>query len=250
MWPLRRSVPLALTFRASASGAAIIASVLALPVSAQGPEKVDLRGVVVNRSTAEPIAGAHVQVYNRSAITNAQGRFQIRGMSAGEHALVASYLGYTTYVAVAKVEAGQEPLRIELEPNPVLLEAIQVVVDRMKARRNALPFSVRAFEEKDMAFATTAYDFLRSRLMIGRCPSESYFMADCVWRRGVWISPDIYIDEVPYRFAGLDVLDTYPTSQLHTIEVLNSGMQIRVYTKWFTDRLAKGRAQLSPIVIF
>jgi hypothetical protein len=250
MCSLQRFIRLRSMLRTSASGAAILASLVALPASGQRSESVDFRGQVVDRSTGAPVAGAYVKIADRSATTDGEGRFRIRGLPAGEHALFVSHLGYSNYVARARLEPGAALHRIELEPNPVLMAAIQVVADRLKARRNALPFSVRAFGEREMASASTAYDFLRSRLFIGRCPSNMYFATDCVWRRGAWISPEIYIDEVSYRFAGLDILDTYPASELHTIEVLNSGTQIRVYTKWFADRLARGQARLSPIITF
>src|SRR5918996_6303139 len=103
MGSLQRFVPLPSTLRVSASAAAIIASLLALPASAQRLEKLDLRGVVVDRSTGAPVAGAYIQVHGRSATTDAQGRFQVRGLSAGEHALIASHLGYSNYVAVAQL---------------------------------------------------------------------------------------------------------------------------------------------------
>jgi hypothetical protein len=121
-------------------------------------------------------------------------------------------------------------------------------VDRMKRRRNAVPYAVLAYDENELRFARDAYDFVRSRIAIARCPRSS-MVQDCVWRRGSFINPQVYIDEMP-QFGGLDVLSFYPTSELHTIEVFNSGTQIRLYTKQFAWRLANGRAHLMPIPMF
>jgi hypothetical protein len=219
------------------------------PAILQGQEKIDLKGVVVDETTGAAVSGAYILVVDKGATSDAEGRFHVRGLAAGTHALVVTHLGYATSVQVAEVEPGGEPLRIQLEPNPVIMQAIEVVVNRMKARRNALAVSVRAYETRDMLSTSDAYDFLRSRLTMGRCPSFNT-QHDCVFRRGRWVAPQIYIDEVPYTFSGVDVLRSYPTSEIHTIEVLNSGGHIRVYTKWFARRLAMGQAWLSPIIVF
>jgi hypothetical protein len=228
----------------------LIAS-FALPVSGQDDArlaKTDLVGFVVDQATGEPIAGAYVQVVpeDRSAYTDSRGHFKIVGLPVGRYALYVEYLGYSGAGVRFELAEDAAPARIELAPNPVILEGIQVINNRLKRRRNALAYSSRVFDARQLATSSAgdALDFVRMRVFMTPCPSGS-FSRYCIWRRGQSIAPAVYVDEVPF-IGGMDMLIGYGTQDLYLIEVLNQGTQIRLYTKWFAERLAQGRASLSP----
>lgn len=235
-------------------GIVIVTAAASAPVAGQeqADRKVDLRGVIVDRETGAPIPGAYVELLaaKRTVYTDAEGRFAFSRFSPGVYTLVAAQLGYVTDSIAVALAADGAATRIELTPDPVVLEGVQVVADRLKARRNALPFNVRAYDANQLAVTGSfdAFDFIRTRMITTRCPARAH-ASYCVVRRGRTIVPSIYIDEVRF-IGGLDVLMAYNTSDIHLIEVLNSGAQIRVYTKGFAERLALGRAHLATIFFY
>ena len=87
-------------------------------------------GRVLNAGTAQPIAGAQVYLEDRSAggLSGVDGRFVVRGVPAGEHAVVVEMLGYATKtVTGVMVEAdGFAAVNMAVEPSAVSIEGIAV----------------------------------------------------------------------------------------------------------------------------
>jgi hypothetical protein len=236
-------------------GAALLAATFApLPLAAQetSDEKLNFLGVVVDRVTGTPIVGAYVEIVERDAgtYTDAQGRFKFSRVRPGTYSLKVQQLGYTEGASTVRVEAGSGLVRVELQPDPVMLQAIEVVTNRLTRRRNSLAVSVRAYHANELATTASfsAFEFVRSRMTTVPCPSRS-FATHCLWRRGSVVSPQVVVDEVPY-FGGLDVLTSYDPRDLYLIEVLDAGRQVRVYTTWFAQRLAQGKVRLSPVYTY
>jgi hypothetical protein len=140
-------------------------------------------------------------------------------------------------------------VRIELEPDPVMLKQIEVVSNRLERRRNAIPYSVQAYDAEDLATTASfdAFDFVRTRLFTAPCRSLS-FSTTCVRRRGQVISPEVFVDDSHY-FGGLDILYGWMPQDLYAIEVIANGAQVRIYTKNYADRLARGKMRMMPVII-
>lgn len=69
----------------------------------------NIRGIVVDNETGEPIAGARIENTARQVvITNAEGRFEMPDIPAGLEVLQASASGYANASAVADVARGDE----------------------------------------------------------------------------------------------------------------------------------------------
>lgn len=213
--------------------------------------KVDLVGFVKDAVTGHPMSGVLVEIeaIDRNAFTNQDGRFVIRGVKRGTFTVHARQLGYEEWVGEhAADDAGQ--LDIELQADPVLLEEIRVVSDRIERRRKATAMSVFAYDADELS-RSAAFDvthFVRTRIPVISCP-VSYFANDCVLRRGRPIVPRVYIDEVRL-IGGFEFLGLYNPSELYLIEVYDSGSQIRLYTKAFAERLALGQEHVFPILSF
>jgi hypothetical protein len=223
----------------------------ALTVAAQQPAKVDIHGIVVDRSSGAPIRAAAVKVVGQkwAAITDQDGRFRLQGVTPGSVRVEAEQLGYAKWSQPHEAADSAPLLRIELEPDPIMLKGIQVTSDRMRARRNSVATSVRAYtaEQLGMSPAFDALEFLRSRTMFAPCPARLWWVSQCVMRRGAAIAPSVTVDEAPFM-GGLDVLAGWPIDDLYLIEVYGSGTHIRVYTKRFARLLAMGRVRLSPVL--
>jgi len=233
------------------ASALIILGLCALPAAAQNTETDGnvLKGIVVDATTGAPLIGVWVGIEGSrsSAYTDRDGRFAIRGIRTRGFTLSAGQLGYTD-ASVEIADVSDEPIRIALKPDPILLEGIRVVSNRLAARRNAIATSVRAWDADQLVTSSSfdAYDFLRTRLYTTPCPRYS-FSSVCVLRRGSVVVPQVYVDDAPY-IGGFDVLLGWDMQSLYAIEVIGSGLQVRVYTKNFAERLAQGRTRLMPVI--
>jgi len=212
--------------------------------------KVVISGTVVDRSTGVPMSGVFVAIesLNLTVFSDREGRFATRAITTGTWTLTAGQLGFKLWRQDWVVAPGMAAIEIRMEPDPIMLEGIQVVSDGIKRRRNATAVSVRAYSADQLTFGASfdARQFISTRLMVARCPSSAWG-TDCVWRRGSMIEPRVYIDEIPL-IGGFDFLGLYNTSELYLIEIYDSGSQIRVYTKAFAERLAMGRERLWPVI--
>ncbi len=249
---------------AHVAAALLLSTVVALPARAQGPKPArrTVVGVVVDSTTGKPLAGAVVYLGNREILTDSAGRFTLARVADGALQLSASQLGYADRDLDIQVREGLGPLTIALAPDPVKLQAITVMTDRFKNRRNAVPISVRAFD-RDVLLGSGEFnlqDFLEFRggmiahpcrggeRSLGGGPFGATFGWTasggglCVLLRGQWIEPQVWIDERP---AFGDELTAYAPADLFLVEVYGRGRMIRAYTTWWIE--SQGKRPLDPI---
>lgn len=251
--------------RCALVAAAVLLSALAgPPASAQGPRPArrTVVGVVVDSTTGKALAGAVVYLGNREIVTDSAGRFTLERIPDGRMTLSASQLGYADRDLDVMVGEGSRLLTIALAPDPVKLQAITVMTDRFRSRRNAVPISVRAFDREDLLSSGefNLQDFLAYRggmiahlchggeRSLGGGPFGATFGwtasggALCVLVRGQWIEPQVWINERP---AFSDELTAYSPADLFLVEVYGRGRMIRAYTSWWVE--STGRRPLDPI---
>lgn len=232
---------------------ALSALAVASPLPAQqvDEERAPLVGTVVDAERGTPLVGAFV--YNTGpetgATTDRQGRFRLSDAVAAEGltrvSLTVEVLGYRTLRWSGQAEAGR-PLQLRMTAKPLLLEGLDVVVDRFERRRRAVATPVRAFEREHLATAphATVTDFIRARtgVMLRDCGGEL-----CIRRRGRMVQPTVYIDEMRV-LGGLDFLYGYHPSDLYMVEVYGRGLQIRAYTLQFMESAASRRLMPVPMI--
>ncbi|GAB3516069.1 TonB-dependent receptor [Emticicia fontis] len=78
---------------------------------------LNLKGIITDKSTGEPLIGASVKVLNQPyyAITGLDGSFLVKNIPAGEYQLQISYISYQTSVVKIKVEQKEATINIALE---------------------------------------------------------------------------------------------------------------------------------------
>jgi len=105
---------------------AIVFCLFATPLTAQG----GLAGRVVDQTTGRPVAGADVLVMGTHALGRAdvEGRYQIRAVPAGTHAIQVRFIGYRPVVITDVVVATNRTTTLDarLEPLPVELATLDV----------------------------------------------------------------------------------------------------------------------------
>ena len=231
---------------------AIASSVMTAPAAAQENRdvRVDISGRALDSVTRQPIVNAFVGIagMRRSTYTDNSGHFTLRDVPAGRHSVVVELLGYAADTLTQAFTTATPPLEIFVAPNPIILEGLQVMNDRLVRRRRAAATSVRALDEERIrtSGAWDMRDFIRSRVFTRPCPN--LLAGDTsVLRRGRVIAPSVYINEARVP-GGLDFLVGYPPEEIYLVEIYSGGSHIRVYTKWYAEMLASGRARLAPVI--
>lgn len=225
---------------------ALAAFAFALDLDAQAVEGdepvIHLIGQVVDGGTGQAVVGASVSVSEteRFDITDNEGRFAL-SVPVGSVILVVEQIGYAELRESVTANAEGGPIRLELEPRPVVLEGLHVMVDRLARRRLATAMSVQTLGPEELAHAgADLFEALRSGsgMIVVRCPIESEIVDGCVYRRGKVTQPSVYIDELPAE-GGLSELALYSPAEIYAVEVYGTGAQVRVYTRIFMDRIAR-----------
>lgn len=252
-WTSARALPALLLVLAAAAGAA--------PVAAQDPDEAadtSVRGVVLDVLTGARLDGARVQAEGMrgGTLTDSLGLFALDRVPVGFQVLTVEHYGFEGVEVSLDVQPGMRPFVVELTPKPVMLEGLGVVTDRLaemesrlRSRRRAVATSARAFdlERLTRSPARDMLEFLRFESSLGLSPCGGRWASSlCVFRRGRWTEPGVYIDEIP-AVGGLDQLATYRPSELYLVEVYSSGLQIRAYTHNFMERMARRPMALIPI---
>jgi carboxypeptidase-like protein len=239
--------------RALLFGIALAITALALLARhgvAQEPEAFDLLGRVVDANSGQPLDGAWVAVTGTQwgSITNEEGRFRIAHVEAGRIALTIERLGYETLEWVGEVSGDDGLLRIDLNAQPIVLEGLQVVTDRFRARRNAVATSVFAYDSGELASGNerSALEFIRYRAGVALVGCNGRLGNTCVFVRGGAVEPVIYVDEVRV-LGGLDYLASFAPWDFYMVEIYGRGRHIRAYTPQFMKRAAERR--LRPIAL-
>jgi hypothetical protein len=219
------------------------------PAPSQQTARIRVTGQIIDESTKAPVATAVVRLerVSRAVVTDTLGRFVLDPIPSGKHRLEAARIGYITAVADVDLSEG-DTLIVEMQPQPVVLEAVTAIADRLKARRNRTPVAVRAYDLRTLAdYAGNLKQFLQSRgAFFAPCPRgrAAFFADDCASVRGRTVPVTLYVDES--RFGG--PLDTYYPQEFELVEYYPSHAMVRVYTRTFLERVAKGRAFISPIL--
>lgn len=233
-------------------------------VRAEAQEPVVFEGQVVDTYLGQPVEGALVVLPETrradgstvSGIADASGRFSIPDVPAGPSLVSVGRIGYADLVQVLDIQEGQF-VEVALLPKPVVLEGIEVYVDRLESRLRGLPFAASTYPEAELRFAPdmSVADYLDSRPGFEFVPcfagaSGAVFARgrECMRTRGVTPQrPRVFIDDAP-AFGGVQELASLPTTEVYRVEVIRGCGQIRVYTVSYTEGRASRSRPLLPIV--
>jgi hypothetical protein len=236
----------------------LLALSMAAPAHAQDSEQQNVPsppgagmvlGRVVDAASSAPLAGVQVRMsaLQRSVLTDADGVFSVRGLKAGDHTVLVSRIGYRTLVSVWRVGTEGLELEVRLEPEPLVLEAIQVHSRRFERRLRSSATNVRGFsaDELRMSAHPDARSFVRSRMALassscGSLARPSDGPQDCVLVRGGPVRTCVIVDERP-AFGGWSELELYRPQELFRVDVLGGGRVVQVYTTHYVARMSRGK---------
>jgi len=215
--------------------------------AAQAQERVTITGRVIDEATQQPVPGASVKLKGGMMVfTEPDGRFFMPRVGLGEQTFEVRQLGYDELDATLIVTAGT-PIELKLRTNPILLQRIEVMVDRLEARRRGIATTVSAYDLDDLARSPsmTMVDFLQRSTSAQLMPCNRGRDL-CIYKRGGLHQPDVWIDE-RRAYGGMRELEGYPPQLIHSVEIIG-GTHIRVYTQRFAKLLAEGKVPLMPVI--
>ena len=228
--------------------------------------EVSFTGQVIDTNWGRPVEGAVLRVRGTLrqdstvivGVTDATGHFNIGRVPPGPSQVEVTRIGYADLIQVLDIQAGQF-VEVAVIPKPVVLEGIQVYVDRLDARIGALPHIVETHEETALRAAPdlNVARYLDSQPGFAFVPCFEGAAAsggpvrpapECMRTRGTLAErPGIYIDDAP-AFGGIRELASIPTTEVYRVEVIRGCAQIRIYTVTYTEETAVRRRPLVPII--
>ena len=140
------------SFTKSISTLFILLTVLFCNSYAQNTGRIE--GRVLDRETNKPLPGVNILIENtnKGTTTDLRGTFILRSVTTGSKELVFSFVGYRQLSKTVEVSAGETTsLSIQLAPDPVIMEGIQVTALRPDqiANKNLGKADVRKANPRD-----------------------------------------------------------------------------------------------------
>lgn len=101
---------------------------LLLMVVALFAEAATVNGVIVDKTTREPLVGATIIIANTvtGVVAGLEGDFQLE-ISNGPCTLIASYVGYSPLQFEIEVKDGMEPITVEMEQGSLSAEEVKII---------------------------------------------------------------------------------------------------------------------------
>jgi hypothetical protein len=227
------------------------------PVSAQDEasqeRETQLTGRIVDASTGAPIPMAFISLEsaNWGVATDSVGVFALPVPWRDTYRVAVEQLGYVTTTFVLVPDEPGSPVAfvtLEVEPDAILLEGLEITVDRFEFRRRMAMTSVRVLGQNDLLRrgGETAFQLVeRSAPFARMCWDDPNEL--CQLRRGRNVRMKICIDDRP-AWGGISELDSYMSSELYIVELYGVfATEIRLYTRWYVDQLSRTRRRLMPL---
>jgi hypothetical protein len=232
------------------AGALALALAAAAPLAAQtpaaapNPGRTLLLGQVIDQQSKAPLASATVRVMetNQTVSTGQDGQFQVR-VPAGTYNITIYRLGYETALESWEVSgASLDVGLVELSPDAVRLEALQVTADRLERARLASGFASHAYAGPDLATSSfpTVLEFITARQSMAMVPCGSMATGGppaCVRVRGAPVPVCVVVDDGPAP-GGFTSLENVQTRDVARINVFRGGSFIQIYTNSFMRSIA------------
>jgi len=220
-----------------------------------------LAGQVVDAETGRPLVASVVKFPElaRYAFAGVDGRFAFDDFPAGTWEVIVEQLGYHTSESQVALSGGAG-LHVRLRPDPIALEGLTVRSRSrrlLSERRRRTPFRIVTIGSRDFAEAVdpnpAAVLKRLGRAPVGECSYRSAGAALshdlCVLRGGRRSGISVFLDESPMH-GGTAALSAMHHETIHSMDFVlrPKSAELRVYTKWFVERLDETGLGLAPII--
>lgn len=214
---------------------AVMLGMLAGVHEVAGQETGIVSGRVVDAADGRPIPGVLVEIAGAVPfVSDAQGYFALRNVSAGAHALTVSHIGYGDHAEFIAVEAGREiSLTVRISVQAIELERFVVEVSsELEERRRSSGNSVNEIQREEIEAAARTGMGLTELLqtsMPGTMASQTGRATSCVQYRAIRTGGGSGCREVSVVLDGVQVASpayiyqTLPLNDIQRIEMMSPG---------------------------
>jgi hypothetical protein len=111
-----------------------------LQILSQSENYSTLEGIVINRTTGEPIQNVNIVVLGTTygGVTDEQGKYRLYRMSEGTHTIVFSHLGYALHRLTQDFEPGENYFHdVEMFEKAIRFNELQVTADALYTERRS-----------------------------------------------------------------------------------------------------------------
>lgn len=244
--------------RAFALGLALLGSSAGRTVAQEEPTSPEVSVLLrLSTDTGSPVGGVFVEIADRglSRMTDETGSALIR-LPPGTYLLRTSHIAYHDIATALVVQPNQATMEIgytlrfrAIPLPPIMVEATPGL--RMVERRRASSGSSSAAFDYDRIQDEISTDIVRTL-----APYAGVILIECggvdptpnCWEtaRAGRVKICVYLDDGPLA-GGLDVLRSFPTTELGRIEFYPSSGEVRAYTRDFLVRLGERPGLLMPL---
>ncbi|MDD7632433.1 MAG: TonB-dependent receptor [Parabacteroides sp.] len=203
-------------------------AVLLLVMQGMTAWAADIKGLVLDKQTKEPLIGATVMTGSQGTVTDIDGKFVLEGLKKGTHQLTIQYVAYKT--VTLSVATGGPELVVELEADRQTLDEVTVTGIRRNNTEAAL--LAQAKESKLVVNTISAQEIRKTQdnnasEVIRRVPGVSLIEDKFVMVRGlsqrynnVWINGGaVPSSEADSRAFSFDII---PSSQIDNLIIVKS----------------------------
>jgi hypothetical protein len=210
--------------------------------SAHGQERVQIRGQVVDAESRAALQGVLVTapLSGNSVLTDSIGAFSLSFIEDLGYALIAEDMGYQSLRFTLGPEAAEALAIIALVPDTAMLSGLTALEKRLEQRRRRGGGGRIQLIEHDsltVSTAVSAYTLVRRSVPMAR-PCSRLTENLCVPGGSRERLIRICIDDLRPP-AGASTLESFDPADLWLVEIYNNGSRVRVYSRWFVDRLAR-----------
>jgi len=234
--------------------ALLIISFLGSPVllAQESPSDTSvLMGKVVDAETGTPVLGAYISIAGEDSgtLSDEEGLFELSEVPLGEVSILVENLGYHPLLRSVRVGSDETVITLfELAPDPIILQGIEVVSDRLERRFEGVLSSARSFDRRTLltSGAPDLLEFVKARGSLFPVPCRGSGTG-CVLIQGRVQRLKVIVDEMPMNM-GLDYLRLLRPHEINRVEVLRGASQVRVYSESFMAAAERGLVVIRPII--
>ena len=230
----------------------LAAATLASKAEAQAP--TPLQGRVVDAETRTPIPGAFVAFSGSrtGVLTDSLGFFLLPSNSPAPYRVRIGQLGYQELEREVTAETAGRPVMVLLSPDPIQMERLLVLVDRLAERRVGAygPGEILTQAELLSLPDGSGYDLVYRKLPMAQ-PCDMETEALCLSGRGMMgerrrVTVCVDGQRVPPDFTETSLQGVQPQS-LFLVEVYSRAGEVRMYSPGYVNRLMEAGMSLPPL---
>jgi carboxypeptidase-like protein len=232
----------------------LLTLLLMLPSTVEGQGTWVLTGRVLDAQTMGPVPGAFVvpATSDLGTLTDSVGVFALRMDRTPGQAIKISQLGYRDIQTAVSADRAGQILTVVLAPDPVELEGLTVLTERLANRRRGIFGVGEIIERRQLMEApdVSGYDLVRRVLPFSELCSRDSEALCLVGRRSMGERREVSVcvdgHKIPSQLMDLALAGVDPRG-LYLVEAYPNVGEVRMYSPGYMKLLLESGRELPPL---